>query len=112
MKSTLTDETALLQAALEGLELQKTRLDQQIIAVRTRLGIQPKRRGRPPKNPTALASLAPAPVAEPTPGKRDLSPAARKRIAEAQKKRWAEHRKAKAKAAAKKPAAAEAEEES
>ena len=110
MKSTLTDETALLQAALEGLELQKGRLEQQIIAVRTRLGIQPKRRGRPPKTSSALASLAPAtPAAVPTSGKRDLSPAARKRIAEAQKKRWAEHRKAKAKAASKKTAEAPAE---
>ncbi len=46
-------------------------------------------RGRPRKNP-----LAAAPVKATTAkGKRTLSPEARKRIADAQKRRWAERRK-------------------
>ena len=46
-------------------------------------------RGRPRKNPLT----SPAPKAVPTKGKRTLSPEARKRIADAQKRRWAERRK-------------------
>jgi hypothetical protein len=66
---------ALLEAALEGLKNQRSRIDQQIAEVEQMLG---RRRGRP-----ALAATR----------KRELSPAARKRIAAAQKKRWAEYRK-------------------
>lgn len=46
-------------------------------------------RGRPRKNPLATAPAKPAA----TKGKRTLSPEARKRIADAQKRRWAERRK-------------------
>ena len=49
--------------------------------------------GRPRKN---VAAPAPAPAAKSTgskSSKRNLSPEARKRIADAQKKRWAERRK-------------------
>ncbi len=46
-------------------------------------------RGRPRKNPLAAAAAKPAA----TKGKRTLSPEARKRIADAQKRRWAERRK-------------------
>ncbi len=46
-------------------------------------------RGRPRKNP--LMPAPPKPAA--TKGKRTLSPEARKRIADAQKRRWAERRK-------------------
>ena len=70
----------LLQAALEGLEIQKQRLQDQIQRVQSLLG---KRRGRPAAEPAA-------------PGKRKrrrLSAAGRKRIAEAQRRRWAEQRK-------------------
>ncbi len=73
----------LLQAALEGLELQKQRIDEQIAHVRSRLG------GSEPRKATA----APAKVAV-VRKRRELSPAARRRIAAAQKKRWAEYRKA------------------
>lgn len=54
-------------------------------------GIEPAKRG--PGRPKSLTSLAKSP----TPGvKRVLSPEARKRIADAQRKRWAATRKAKA----------------
>jgi hypothetical protein len=68
---------ALLSAALEGLELQKKRIDEQIQEVRSLLG--KGRRGRPPSNHKGSAGR--------------LSTAARRRIAAAQKRRWAEYRK-------------------
>jgi len=73
----------LLRAALDGLEAQKSRIEQQIKDVQGMLG---RRRGRP-----AAAAAATAPPAR---RKRRLSAAARKRIAAAQKRRWAEYRKA------------------
>jgi hypothetical protein len=75
---------ALLEAALEGLKIQKERIEEQISEVERLL------RGR------GAAKQARGDQARPaaTPGgKRRLSPAARKRIAAAQKKRWAEYRK-------------------
>lgn len=70
-------DASFLNAALEGLELQRKRIEDQIEQVRVMLG------GRKPK----LAGAAkPA-------RKRQLSAEARKRIAMAQKKRWAEYRK-------------------
>jgi len=75
-------DTTLLTAALEGLELQRDRIDEQIRKVRALLGER--------KAPRA----ARAPAAVEKPAKRRLSSAARKRIAAAQKKRWADYRKA------------------
>jgi hypothetical protein len=75
-------DTTFLTAALEGLELQKKRIDEQIRRVKALLG---KRTARP------VAAVAPSTE---KPGRRKLSSAARKRIAEAQKRRWAEYRKA------------------
>jgi hypothetical protein len=69
---------ALLAAALEGLELQKKRLDEQIQEVRSMLG--KGRRGRPSGSNHQR-------------GGSRLSAAARRRIAAAQKRRWAEYRK-------------------
>ena len=74
------EETAFLTAALEGLELQKARIEAQIAQVRAMLG------GKKTKAPAPEAAAAPA-------KRRQLSPAARKRIAAAQKRRWAEFRK-------------------
>lgn len=71
----------LLTAALDGLQLQRQKIDDQIRQVRALLGV---RRGRPP-----AAQAAPKPVAK----RRTLSAEARKRIAQAQKRRWAEFRK-------------------
>jgi hypothetical protein len=76
-------DTTLLTAALEGLELQRERIDEQIRKVKALLG----GRNVPRAKPVAAAVEKPA--------KRRLSAAARKRIAAAQKKRWAEYRKAK-----------------
>jgi hypothetical protein len=72
------EETAFLTAALEGLELQKARIEAQLAQVRAMLG------GKKAKTPEAVAAPA---------KRRQLSPAARKRIAAAQKRRWAEYRK-------------------
>jgi hypothetical protein len=77
----------MLAAALEGLELQKTRIEEQIANVRSMLGI--KKRGRPPK--TAVSQEAPKPARK----RRKMSAAARKRIGDATRKRWAALRKAK-----------------
>jgi hypothetical protein len=49
-----------------------------------------KRRGRPPKNSLAVAASSPEPATETEPRKkRVVSSAARKRMAAAQRKRWA-----------------------
>lgn len=81
---------SLLTAALEGLELQKQRIDEQIQEVRSLLGKTPGRRGRPPGS-TNAASTNGGPATKRAGGR--LSAAARKRIAAAQKRRWAEYRK-------------------
>jgi hypothetical protein len=72
-------DTSLLSAALEGLEMQRRRVEEQIAQVRAALG------GRKFRS----ASSEPAKPVR----KRELSPEARKRIANAQKRRWAEYRK-------------------
>jgi hypothetical protein len=76
----------LLEAALEGLELQKARIEEQIREVQSLLGRRGAARRTAPKEPEAAAPAA-------TRKRRRLSPAARKRIAAAQKRRWAEYRK-------------------
>jgi hypothetical protein len=98
--STLRNHS-LLTAALEGLELQKQRIDEQIREVRALLGKSPARRGRPPGSARSSGSVRPGASAGPGGSgagtKRAaarLSPAARKKIAAAQKRRWAEYRKA------------------
>ena len=82
-KQAVTDP-AFLNAALEGLELQRKRIDGQIQQVKSLLG------GKKPSAVPAAAAVKSKPAA-----KRELSEAARKRIAKAQKKRWAAYRKAK-----------------
>ena len=81
-RSKSVQDPALLEAALEGLEIQKHRIEEQIEQVRSLLGHGASRRGRT-TNGTVVKQSA----------KRVLSPAARKRIAAAQKKRWAQFRK-------------------
>ena len=81
----------ILEAALRGLELQREKLDEQIAQVRSMLG---RRVGRPPKAAVA-GSRAPG-TSRP---RRQLSEEARKRIAAAQRKRWAAFRKSTAKKA-------------
>jgi hypothetical protein len=84
-------EKEILEAALQGLEAQKQKLEEQIAHVRSLMG---RRVGRPPKAETSVNSVS----AHAAPGrkKRVLSPEARKRIAAAQKKRWATFRKTQA----------------
>lgn len=80
----------LLQAALEGLELQRLKIEENISQVRSMLGVGEKRRGRPPGKRTAKTAAASSNGA----GRRKpLSAAAKKRISAAQKRRWAEYRK-------------------
>jgi len=81
---------AFLNAALEGLELQRERIVEQIQQVKSLLG---------EKKPRVVPAAAAAGKSKPA-AKRKLSATARKRIAKAQKKRWAAYRKAQ-KAAAK-----------
>ncbi len=82
----------VLEAALIGLEHQKSEIDTKVADIRRRL------RGL---GAAAKAEAAAAPAAAPVRRrrrKRTLSPAARKRIADATKKRWAEYRAKKASA--------------
>ena len=89
----LPSDPMLLNAMLEGLDMQKQRLEAQIASVRAALG-----GGRKYAAPAPAAASAPAAAAAPaaaSKSKRILSAAARARIAAAQKKRWAAFRKEK-----------------
>ncbi|HXJ39352.1 MAG TPA: hypothetical protein VNH18_08725 [Bryobacteraceae bacterium] len=90
-KSTVNDNADILRYALSHLEKERDGILDKIASIRQQLGV---RRGRPPAS--AVNGVAAAVVvAEPKERKkRILSPAARKRISAAQKKRWAEARKA------------------
>lgn len=81
----------LLEAALEGLELRRQRLEEEIQHVRSLLGRRAG--GRSSRENHDMGS------AEPATRKRRLNPEARKRIAAAQKKRWEEYRRKQAAAA-------------
>jgi hypothetical protein len=74
-------DPALLQAALAGYENQLARIDEAIVEIRRTL----EQTGR------QTGDAAPAPRR----ARRKLSRAARARIADAQKKRWAAYKKAK-----------------
>jgi len=80
--SNALQDVSFLTAALEGLEHQKKRIEEQIEQVRAMLGGRKVKAGA---SPVLRAGR-----------KRELSPEARRRIAMAQKRRWAEHRKAQA----------------
>ena len=69
----------LLAMALVGYEREKAKIEETIAEIRAQLGIRGPGR---PKAATAMTGEAAA-------GKRTLSASARKRIAEAQRKRWA-----------------------
>jgi hypothetical protein len=75
------DDLSTLQMALVGYQMEKLKIDEKIRQIEARLG---------GKQSTASAAPGQAKVKL---VKRVLSPEARKRIAAAQKKRWAEHRK-------------------
>ena len=75
-----TEDIATLQMALVGFQIERQRIESKIEEIRSQLN------GRGASMPS-VGGEAPAPR------KRELSEAARKRIAMAQKRRWAEHRK-------------------
>lgn len=83
------NQSALYEAALEGLELQKQRLQEQIRMVRSLLG------GKNPRMSDASEADS-APRAKKAGRKqrrkRNLSPEASARISEAQRRRWAAFR--------------------
>lgn len=81
-------DSSTLQMALVGYQIEKEKIEDKIRAIQAQL--KGKR--------TSLSSNSEAGTAPAAP-KRILSPAARKRIALAQKKRWAEHRRRAAQAA-------------
>ena len=84
-----TYDLTTLQMALVGFQIERRKIDEKIAEIQVRL------KGK--------ASAAPSVAEEKTAvaPKRVLSLAARRRIALAQKKRWAEHRRRKAQAKAK-----------
>jgi hypothetical protein len=84
-----TEDLSTLQMALVGYEVEKQRIEAKIREIQARL------KGKPASSPAAADSAEPKAAGV----KRVLSPAARRRIAAAQKKRWAEHRKRIAQAA-------------
>jgi hypothetical protein len=83
-------DNEILAAAIEGFEAQKRHIDTQIAEIRQKLG---------------GGSAEPAATPEPGRKRRKMSAAGRKRIAEAQRKRWAASRKESAPAKAAKPEA-------
>lgn len=90
-KTFATPNKEILEAALQGLEAQKQRLEEQISQVRSMMG--QRAAGRPVKAAVASNSTGSAASATRDRKRRVLSPEARKRIAAAQKKRWATFRK-------------------
>jgi hypothetical protein len=86
-------DKSILEAALIGLEQQKSEIEAKTAEIRRRL-----------RGLGSTASVKAEPAAPAARAKRVLSPAARKRIADATRKRWAAYRAAKeGKAAPKKP---------
>ena len=77
-----------IKSVLDQLHIERDRVNQAIAALETLQGVPTApRRGRPPKNPQQTGTVYSMPK------KRTMSPAARKRISEMMKKRWAERRK-------------------
>jgi hypothetical protein len=87
-KGTAKQDIETLEMALVGFEQKKVEIEEKIQQIKNLLA------GAPVSSPKkAAAPKSKAVAAEPERKKRTLSAAARKRIALAQKKRWAEHRK-------------------
>jgi hypothetical protein len=84
------EDLSTLQMALVGYEIERRKIEERISEIRAQL------KGR---NVIVSASASVAADGRKTGAKRVLSPAARKRIAAAQKRRWAEHHKRQAMAA-------------
>lgn len=86
MKQGTSSLAAYYVAALKGLEQEKNRLEEEIRVVRALLARHAGGAKATPEASTATTAKKPR-------KKRELSAAARARIAAAQKKRWAEFRK-------------------
>jgi hypothetical protein len=78
-----SEDSTILEMALVGYQIERQKIDDKIRQIEAAL------KGKK----TTVASTSTASEAKTTGRRRVLSPAARKRIAAAQKKRWAEHRK-------------------
>lgn len=89
-KTFATPNHEILEAALQGLEAQRSRLEEQISQVRSMMG---QRAARPSRAITTKSEEEPAAAPARDRKRRILSPEARRRIAAAQKKRWATFRK-------------------
>jgi hypothetical protein len=85
-RTTTTDDLTTLQMALVGYQLEREKIEIRIKQIQTQL------KGK-------KISISSETAEKSGSVKRVLSPEARKRIAAAQKKRWAEHRRMKAMAA-------------
>ena len=88
-KNSASPNREILEAALQGLEAQRRRLDEQISQVRSMMGSRGGRTSKAAAVEREAAQSAPKESRR----RRTLSPEARKRIAAAQKKRWAAFRK-------------------
>jgi hypothetical protein len=88
---TASPDTTTLEAALVGLELKRNEIDALIVKIKKQLG------GKTSSTLSVNSASGAAKSQGSTRKRRVLSPEARKRIAAAQKRRWAEHRKAQAK---------------
>jgi hypothetical protein len=73
-------DAEILEAALFGLETKRSEIDEKMAELRRQIG---GRDGQPARKSVAVD------LAEPTPKKRTMSAAGRRRIAAAQRKRWA-----------------------
>lgn len=87
-RSKKVDDLSTLQMALVGYQIEQQKIETKIREIQAQL-----------KGQHASAPSSSAASQKPARTKRVLSPAARRRIAAAQKKRWAEHRKRMAQAA-------------
>ena len=82
-----------LTKVIAELRAERAAIDEALVALdRIARATAGKRRGRPPAWMAAAAGTIAAASGEP-PKKRSLSPEVRKKMAEAQKKRWAAYRK-------------------
>lgn len=81
-----TEDRSTLEMALVGYEFEKHKIEEKIREIQARL------KGKAVPSPASAGDKSAG-------GRRVLSPAARQRIAAAQKHRWAEHRKRVAEAA-------------
>ena len=81
-------DTDMLSMALVGYEQQKIKIDEKIRSIKALIGGERKSAAA-----SGSATAENAVAAGGTKRKRVLSPEARKRIALAQRRRWAEHRK-------------------